>query len=139
MIRKYGSAVWQGSLKEGTGEVSTESGALEAQPYGFNKRFADEKGTNPEELIGAAHASCFAMALSNILGDKGITADKIEAKSTISLSMQGGPKIVAAHLDVTITAKGDREEILKAAKEAEHNCPVSQVLGCKISMDADVA
>lgn len=138
MIKKKGSAVWMGSLKEGTGKVSTESGALSSQPYGFNTRFAGEPGTNPEELIGAAHAGCFSMALSNILGDSDIVPDKIETTSTIHLSMEDGPKVVKAHLDVKITATGDEDAIMEAAKKAETGCPISQLLNCEITMDAKI-
>ena len=138
MIKKSGSAIWQGGLKTGTGEVSTQSGALKSQPYGFNTRFADGTGTNPEELIGAAHAGCFSMALANILGEKGITPDRIQTKSTISLSMENGPKIVGAHLEVTITSTGDEGVIREAATAAEKGCPVSQVLNCEITMEAEV-
>ena len=138
MIKKTGSAVWQGGLKDGKGEVSTQSGALSSQPYGFNTRFEDKPGTNPEELIGAAHAGCFSMALSNILGDKDIVADKIETTSTIFLDMSNGPKVVKAHLDVTIKASGDEADIRAAAEDAEKNCPISQLLNCEITMDAKI-
>lgn len=139
MIRKHGTANWQGGLQDGTGTVSTESGVLDKVNYGFNKRFEGEPGSNPEELIGAAHAACYAMALSNILGEAGITADDIAAKSTISLDMSDGPKIVAAHLDVTIKADGDKGAIEKAAKDAEQGCPVSQLLDCEITSDVTIA
>ncbi|MBV7409471.1 OsmC family protein [Maritimibacter sp. DP1N21-5] len=138
MIRKHGSAVWQGGLQDGTGTVSTQSGVLDAVQYGFNKRFEDEPGSNPEELIGAAHAACFSMALSNILGDDDIVPERIETRSTISLDMSDGPKIVKAHLDVTIKAPGDEDKIMEAAKKAEQGCPVSQLLNCEITMDAKV-
>ncbi len=139
MIKKHGSAEWRGGLKDGTGRISTESGALAGQPYGFNTRFEDQAGTNPEELIGAAHAACFSMAFSNILGSKGIVPDKIETKSVISLSMEDGPSIEAAHLVVTVQADGPQDEIEACAKEAETGCPVSKVLDCKITMDLTVA
>ena len=139
MIKRYGSAKWQGNLKEGTGHVSSESGALKDLPYGFNTRFEDTPGTNPEELIGSAHAACFSMALSNILDGKGIKPGSIDAKSTISLDMSDGPKVVKAHLDVTISADGDEAAILDCAKEAEKGCPISQLLDCEITMDAKVA
>ncbi|MGC8202871.1 OsmC family protein [Aliiroseovarius sp. PTFE2010] len=139
MIKKHGSAKWKGSLQEGTGRISTESGALSNTPYGFNTRFEGAAGTNPEELIGAAHAACFSMALSNILGDKGITPDNIETTSTVHLSMQDGPSIEKAHLDVVITADGDKDTIMACAKEAETGCPVSKVLDCEITMDARIA
>ncbi|GAA3871175.1 OsmC family protein [Celeribacter arenosi] len=138
MIKKFGSAKWSGGLKDGKGKVSLESGALKDQPYGFNTRFEDGAGTNPEELVGAAHAACFSMALSNILGESGITPDNIETRSTIHLEMSGGPKVVKAHLDVTITATGDKDDILEAAKKAEKGCPISQLLNCDITMDAQV-
>lgn len=138
MIRKHGSAVWEGTLKEGRGRLSSQSGALDNVAYDFRERFEDQPGTNPEELIGAAHAACFSMALSNILAEKGITAERIETRSTISLSLDGGAKIVGAHLETTIKAPADKEVILEAARAAETGCPVSQLLGCEITMDATV-
>ncbi|CAN5632596.1 hypothetical protein BH23PSE1_BH23PSE1_14400 [soil metagenome] len=84
-MKRTGSAVWKGDLKTGTGTISTESGVLDAAPYGFNKRFGEEKGSNPEELIGAAHASCFSMALSKELGEAGMTADEIRTSAAVSL------------------------------------------------------
>ncbi|MAM61733.1 OsmC family protein [Maritimibacter sp. UBA3975] len=138
MIKKHGSAEWSGGLQDGTGSVSTESGVLNATPYGFNKRFGDEPGTNPEELIGAAHAACFSMALSNILGEDDIVPEKIETRSTIHLEMEGGPKVVKAHLDVTIKAPADENKVMEAAKKAEQGCPISQLLDCEITMDAKV-
>ncbi|MEO8530159.1 MAG: OsmC family peroxiredoxin, partial [Deltaproteobacteria bacterium] len=119
MIKKFASAVWQGGLKGGKGTVSTESGVMDDVPYGFNARFEGGKGSNPEELIAAAHAGCFSMALSGQLDERGITADKIETRATIHLSMDGGPTIVESHLDVTITAKGDAALIREAAEAAE--------------------
>lgn len=139
MIKKFGTAVWEGTLKEGQGHVSSESGVLDNVAYGFNQRFAGEAGTNPEELIGAAHAACFSMALSNILAEKGITAERIETRSTISLSMDGGPKVVNAHLETTIKAPADEAVIMEAAKAAETGCPISQLLSCEITMDAKIA
>ena len=139
MIKKYGDAQWKGNLKDGKGHVSSESGALSDLPYGFNTRFEDTPGTNPEELIGAAHAACFSMALSNILSGKGMTVESVKARSTVSLDMSDGPKIVKAHLDVTIDADGEQDAIMAAAKEAEQGCPVSAVLNCEITMDAKIA
>lgn len=139
-MKHKGSAVWTGDLKTGKGAISTESGALSSQPYGFNTRFGDEKGTNPEELIGAAHAACFSMALSNELSKAGVTGPKIETSSTIELKQQdGGFAITAAHLDTRITAKGaDKAAIQKAAETAEKNCPVSKLLRADISMDTNI-
>lgn len=139
MIRKTGSAVWQGGLKEGTGTVSTESGVLDDQPYGFNTRFQDGKGTNPEELIGAAHAACFSMALSNLMGEEGITPDRIETTSTIGLEQtDGGFAITTAHLVTTIHADADEATILDLAEKAKAGCPVSKLLNAKITMEATV-
>ena len=138
MIKKHGSAEWSGGLQDGTGTVSTQSGVLNAVQYGFNKRFGDEPGTNPEELIGAAHAACFSMALSNILGESDIVPDKIETTSTIHLDMSDGPKVVKAHLDVKIKAPGDKDKVMEAAKKAEQGCPISQLLDCEITMDAEI-
>lgn len=139
MIKKFGSAKWSGGLKDGKGFISTESSALKDQRYGFNTRFEDGPGTNPEELIGAAHAGCFSMALSGQLAERGITATAIETTSTIHLSMDGGPKIVKAQLTVSITAEGDKEKIEEAAKAAETGCPVSKLLNCEISMDLTIS
>ena len=138
MPTRKGSAQWTGDLRTGKGLVSSESGALANLPYGFNTRFGDEKGTNPEELIGAAHAACFSMALSNELSKAGIANPKIETTSAIKLEQQdGGFTITAAHLTVTITAPGaDRAAAEKAAQTAEKNCPVSKLMKAEISMNA---
>ena len=136
-IRKSGSAHWEGDLKHGKGTISTETGALSEQPYGFNTRFEDKPGTNPEELIGAAHASCFSMALSMILGEKGITPDAIDTKATVSLEEKdGGFAVTKSHLDVTIKAEGSEADIMEAAKTAKENCPISKLLDTEITMDA---
>ncbi|WP_249976006.1 OsmC family protein [Vreelandella olivaria] len=131
------SAHWEGGLKDGKGTVSTESGVLDAS-YSFKKRFEDEKGTNPEELIGAAHASCFSMALSMILGEKGYTADTIDTKASVTLSQgSSGFDISKIHLDVAATVSGADEAAFKeAAETAKANCPVSKVLNADITMTA---
>ena len=139
MINKTATAHWTGSLKEGKGQISTESGALSTQPYGFNTRFEDKPGTNPEELIGAAHAGCFSMAFSMILGDYDAVADAIDTKATVSLEKQdAGFAITKIHLDMTATIPGISEsDFQEAAKTAKENCPVSKVLaGADITMDA---
>src|SRR6187549_3715367 len=101
-MKQKASAVWQGGLKDGSGTLSTGSGALSAKPYSFKTRFEGEQGTNPEELIGAAHAGCFSMAFSKILGDAGFTPTKIETTAKITLEQKdGGFAITASHLDVT--------------------------------------
>ncbi len=141
MIRKHGSARWQGELKTGTGHVSTESGVLNDQPYGFNTRFEGKSGTNPEELIGAAHAGCFSMALSMILGEHNLTADSIDTRATVNLEEKdGGFTITKVHLDVTAKIPGASEEQFReAANTAKENCPVSKLLNAEITMDANLA
>ncbi|MAA63956.1 MAG: OsmC family peroxiredoxin [Alteromonadaceae bacterium] len=137
-MKREGSAHWEGDLKSGTGTVSTQSGALDNQPYGFNTRFEDGKGTNPEELIGAAHASCFSMALSMILGEAGFKADHIDTKATVTLDKQSdGFAITAIHLDVKASVpKASESDFAEAAKTAKENCPISKVLSAEISMKA---
>jgi osmotically inducible protein OsmC len=137
-MKQKASAVWQGSLKEGNGTISTGSGALSAKPYSFKTRFEGEQGTNPEELIGAAHAGCFSMALSMILGMAGFTPEKIETTATITLEQKdGGFAITASHLDVSAKVPGASEEaLLECAAKAKAGCPVSKVLNASISMDA---
>ena len=140
-IIKSGSAKWEGSLKEGNGHVSTESGVLSDQPYGFNTRFEDGPGTNPEELIGAAHAGCFSMALSNIMGEDGVTPDQIATKASVTLEQKDdGFAITKVHLDVTAAVPGMSEQDFQAAAEkAKSGCPVSKLLNAEITMDARLA
>ena len=137
-IVKSGNAKWEGSLKEGKGHVSTESGVLSDQPYGFNTRFEGKEGTNPEELIGAAHASCFSMALSMILGESDLTPDSIETKAEGHLEEKdGGFHVPKVHLTVEAKIPGaSQEDFEKAAKTAKENCPISKLLTAEITMDA---
>lgn len=131
------SAHWEGGLKDGKGSVSTESGALNAS-YSFKKRFEDEQGTNPEELIGAAHASCFSMALSMILGEKGYTAESIDTQAKVTLSQgSSGFDISKIHLEVEASIRDADDAVFKEAAEmAKANCPVSKVLNAEITMTA---
>src|SRR5579862_8148464 len=140
-MKHKASAVWTGSLKEGQGTLSTGSGALSAKPYSFRTRFEDEPGTNPEELIGAAHASCFSMALSMILGQAGFTPAKIETAAIITLEQKdGGFAITASHLDVTASVPGASEAAFQdAAGKAKAGCPVSKLLNATITMNAHLA
>lgn len=140
-MKRTGSAVWSGGLKDGKGSVSTESGVLDAVPYSFAKRFGDEKGTNPEELIGAAHASCFSMALSNILGEAGMKADEIATSAAVTVEpADGGFAITAVHLTVKAKIPGaSAADFEEAANKAKAGCPVSKVLNAKITMDASLA
>ncbi len=139
-IQNSASAVWEGDLKSGKGRISTKSNALKDLPYGFNTRFEGAPGSNPEELIGAAHAGCFSMALSAELGKAGITADKIETKATVTLEKVGeGFSVTGSHLDVAITAPGgDQSAIQAAAESAEKNCPISKLLNAKVTMTATI-
>lgn len=139
-MKKTASAAWSGDLKTGRGTISTQSGALKSQPYGFNTRFGDTPGTNPEELLGAAHAGCFTMALSNILGEAGLTADSIDTKAEVTLDKaDGGFAITAIHLTVVASIPGASAAAFEdAAAKAKAGCPVSKVLNAKISMDASL-
>jgi osmotically inducible protein OsmC len=137
MIKKA-SAVWKGNLKDGIGSISTESGVLRDAPYGFKARFENGKGTNPEELIGAAHAGCFSMALSKMLGDAGLTPERIETQAAVTLEKVGeGFEITASHLSVVAKIPGaDQAKFEDIANKAKAGCPVSKVLKAKITMDA---
>ncbi|WP_299839058.1 OsmC family protein [uncultured Jannaschia sp.] len=140
MPKKHGSAHWEGSLKEGTGTVSMESGALDKQPYGFGQRFEDKPGTNPEEMIAAAHASCFSMALSMVLGQSDMTPSAIDTDCTVTLDqVDGGFAVTKSHLDVTVSVPGASEQdVLDACETAKANCPISKLLATEITMDAKV-
>ena len=137
-MNKFASAHWEGDIKKGKGTISTQSGALKEQPYGFNTRFEDEPGTNPEELIGAAHAGCFSMAFSLELGNAGYTADSIETKAKVPLDKDGdGFSITKIHLDMNAKIPGiDDAEFQKIANGAKEGCPVSKVLNAEITLDA---
>ena len=137
MIKKAW-AVWKGSIKEGGGTISTETGVLREAPYGFKSRFENGKGTNPEELIGAAHAGCFSMALSLMLGEAGLTAEKIETHADVTLEKVGaGFEITSSHLTVTARIPGaDDAKFQELANKAKAGCPVSKLLKARITMDA---
>ena len=137
-MERKGSAHWAGGLKDGKGTVSTTSGVLNSAQYSFGTRFENGTGTNPEELIAAAHAGCFSMALSAQLGNAGLTAESIDTTATITLEKtDAGFSITASHLDVTVKIPGaDKAKFDDAAKAAETGCPVSRVLNAKITMDA---
>ena len=135
-IKRNGSAVWSGGLKDGKGAVSTGSGVLKDSQYGFNTRFEDGPGTNPEELIGAAHAGCFTMALSGQLGQAGLTAEELRTTATVSMEkVEGGFQITAVHLDLVAKIPGASKEAFdKAATTAKENCPVSKLLNAEITL-----
>ncbi len=132
------SAVWQGTLKEGTGSLTSPSGVFKATPYSFKSRFGEGSETNPEELIAAAHAGCFSMALSNILGKENLTPEKIATTANLTLEQVNGAwTITTIHLDLTAKVPGiDQAKLETAANDAKANCPVSRVLNAKITMTA---
>ena len=121
-----GSAVWSGGLKDGIGSISTQTGVLKEAPYGFKARFEDGPGTNPEELIGAAHAGCYTMALSGVLAEAGLTAQKLETTAAVTLDkVDGGFAITKVHLTLLATIAGaDQAKFEEAANKAKVNCPV---------------
>jgi osmotically inducible protein OsmC len=137
-MQRKASAEWKGDLKQGSGTVSSSSGVFSKTPFSFGTRFGEEKGTNPEELIAAAHAGCFSMALSAQLGNAGLTPDSIKTNATLSLEkLDSGWTITAIHLDVTgKVPKADAAAFQKAADAAKSGCPVSKVLNAKITMSA---
>jgi osmotically inducible protein OsmC len=140
MIRKA-SAVWKGSLKEGKGTISTDSGVLSTTPYSFSTRFENGTGTNPEELIAAAHAGCFTMALSAQLGNAGITPESLETTASVTLEkLEAGFTVTKVHLDVTARIPGaDKEAFEKAAQAAKSGCPISRVLKAEITMTSHLS
>lgn|SRR5690242_387617 len=137
MIRKA-SAVWNGSLKDGKGTISTDSGVLSSTPYSFATRFESVRGTNPEELIAAAHAGCFTMALSAELGKAGMTPESLETSAAVTLEkLEAGFTVTKVHLDVSARIpNADEAAFQKAAQSAEANCPISRLLKAEITMTA---
>ncbi|MEO6926756.1 MAG: OsmC family protein [Rhodanobacter sp.] len=137
-MKKSASAHWSGGIKDGQGTISTETGVLQDAPYGFKSRFEDGRGTNPEELIGAAHAGCYSMALSLGLGEAGLTADSIDTKAVVSLDKDGdGFTISAVHLTCEARIPGaDSATFARIAEATKHGCPVSKVLKASITLDA---
>lgn len=136
-MNKTATAHWEGSLKEGKGTLSTESGALEYSPYGFNTRFEDGPGTNPEELIGAAHAGCFSMAFSMLLGEAGFTPEKIATNASVTLEkLDDGFAITAVHLDLQARIPGiELAQFEEIAEKAKTGCPVSKLLNAEITLE----
>ena len=139
-MKTTGSAVWRGGLKDGRGAISTKSGALKDYPYGFASRFEGKPGTNPEELIGAAHAGCFTMALSLILSEAKLTAEQMDTSAEVTLDKVGdGYAITAVHL--SLKGKIPDASVAKfqeLAKKAKAGCPVSKLLNAKITLDVNL-
>ena len=135
-MKRTANAVWNGSLKEGKGKLTTQSNVLKDTKYNFNSRFGEDKGTNPDELLAAAHAGCFAMALSNILGNAGYTPDSLDVTATVTMDVNK-LELTGSHL--TLKAKIpniDQAKFEECAKTAKENCPVSKALSLEITMDA---
>ena len=141
MPTTHGSALWQGGIKDGKGAISTKSGALKEYPYGFASRFEGKPGTNPEELIGAAHAGCFSMALSGILAGDGNPPDSISTDAKVSFEQQGeGWAITGIELTTRGSVPGMDEDAFRAAAEtAKEACPVSVALSVPITLNASLA
>jgi lipoyl-dependent peroxiredoxin len=139
-INRTASAAWSGGLRDGKGSISTESGALAAYPYGFAARFEGKKGTNPEELLGAAHAGCFTMALSLILGEAKLTAEQMDTTAKVTLEqVEGGFEISAVHLTLKAKIPGtDKKTFDELAAKAKAGCPLSKVLKANITLDASL-
>lgn len=137
-MKRKASAVWNGTLKEGKGTISTESGVLENAQYSFSTRFEDGKGTNPEELIAAAHAGCFSMALSSQLTTAGTPAERIATSATVTMEKQDvGFTVTNVHLDVSASVPGaTAESFATAANDAKKGCPISRLLNAEITMEA---
>lgn len=140
MIEKHSTAVWKGTLKEGAGTLNSQSGAIKDMPYTFANRFEGKQGSNPEELVGAAHAGCYAMFLSALMSGENITPESIEATSNISLdpTTEGGPTVKKAHLTVTVKAPTTEEKIRDLAERAKQNCPISKLLKAEVTMEVTV-
>ena len=137
-MKRKGSAVWTGGLKDGRGAISTDSGALKETQYSFSARFENGVGTNPEELVAAAHAGCFSMALSGQLGAAGMTAEQIKTTAIVTLEkLEAGFTITGVHLDLTAKIPGaDAAAFRKAADAAKDGCPISRLLKAPITLDA---
>jgi len=139
-MQRKASAVWQGNLKAGKGTISTQSGVLSNTQYSFSTRFENGAGTNPEELIAAAHAGCFSMAFSAQLGEAGLTPDRIETTATVTLEKNAaGFEVTSSHLDVRAKIPGATQEAFDtAANNAKAGCPISRLLNAKITMKASL-
>jgi lipoyl-dependent peroxiredoxin len=137
-MKRKATSVWRGGLKDGKGSITTESGVLKETQYSFSTRFESGIGTNPEELIAAAHSGCFAMAFSAELGKAGLTPESISATATVTLDKtDAGFTVTESHLDVTAKVPGaDAAKVLEIANAAKAGCPISRLLNAKVSMDA---
>ncbi len=139
-MKTFGTAQWDGGFKDGKGAISTKSGAVKAAPYGVAARFDGQPGTNPEELIGAAHAGCFTMALAMMLGQENLTAEHMDTRSDVELEKDGeGFAVKKVHLTLKAKVPGTSAEAFQAiATKAKENCPISKLLNATITMDASL-
>ena len=137
-IKRHGSAAWQGGIKDGKGTISTESGALKEHPYGFSSRFEGQKGSNPEELIGAAHAACFTMALSLMLTEAGLKPTQLDTSAEVTVEqVEGGFAITSSKLTLKAKVPGtDNAKFQEIAAKAKAGCPVSKLLKTEITLEA---
>ena len=137
-MKRTGSAVWKGGLKDGKGTVSSESGVLANVPYNFSKRFESENGTNPEELVAAAHAACFSMALSLFMANEGLTPESIDTTATANFeNVNGAWTVTSSHLETRVKSpSADPAKFQKAAEGAKAGCPISRLLNTTITMNA---
>ena len=137
-MKRSASAVWNGGLKDGKGAVSTESGVLSATPYNFSQRFESEKGTNPEELVAAAHAACFSMALSLFMANEGLTPESISTTAAVTFeNVNGAWTVTSSHLQTAVKSpNADPAAFQKAAEGAKAGCPISRLLNTTITLDA---
>ena len=140
-MKRSASAVWKGGLKDGKGSVSTESGVLSATPYNFSQRFESEKGSNPEELVAAAHAACFSMALSLFMANEGLTPESIDTTAAVTFeNVNGAWTITSSHLQTVVKSpNADPAAFQKAAEGAKAGCPISRLLNTTITLDAKLA
>ena len=139
-LKRYATAHWEGDLNAGNGAMSTpQSGLFDQQNYSFKTRFGEDKGTNPEELLAAAHAGCFSMALSFIMQNAGVTAERIDTRADLNLEMAPAPTVTAIHLTVKARVPGiSAEQFAGFAEEAKKNCVISRALAVPVSMDASL-
>lgn len=137
-MKRNATAVWNGTIKEGSGKISTQSNVLKDKPYSFKTRFENEQGTNPDELLAASHAGCFAMALSNILGENGFTPKSLETTASVTMNT-GKLELLESHLKLKARIPGiDKEKFLEFANAAKNNCPISKALSVPIKLDAEL-
>lgn len=140
-MERFATAKWSGGLKQGQGSLTTQSEVLKAVPYNYGQRFENNPGTNPEELIGAAHAGCYTMALSGEIEKRGFKADALEVKATVTLKMlEKGPTVTGIHLELTALVPGaNAQQIQEAAEVAKKNCPISRLLNAEITLSTKIA